>query len=63
MVLKKLGSIFLFSVLKTTSECNLPFAFVLLTGNGRDREAQGLAEGEGCPHKAQGDKDDESGLD
>ncbi|NXQ06851.1 DAAF1 factor, partial [Vidua macroura] len=26
-------------------------------------EAQGLAEGEGCPHKAQGDKDDESGLD
>ncbi|XP_053809028.1 dynein axonemal assembly factor 1 isoform X3 [Vidua chalybeata] len=32
-------------------------------GNGSDREAQGLAEGEGCPHKAQGDKDDESGLD
>ncbi|XP_068058888.1 dynein axonemal assembly factor 1 isoform X2 [Anomalospiza imberbis] len=32
-------------------------------GNGSDREAQGLAEEEGCPHKAQGDKDDESGLD
>ncbi|NWS03836.1 DAAF1 factor, partial [Motacilla alba] len=32
-------------------------------GNGSDREAQGLAEGEGCPHKAQGDRDDESGLD
>ncbi|NXV58081.1 DAAF1 factor, partial [Molothrus ater] len=42
---------------------NLPFAFVLLTGNGSDREAQGLAEGEGCPHKAQADKDDESGVD
>ncbi|NWS23729.1 DAAF1 factor, partial [Polioptila caerulea] len=50
-------------VLKTTSEFHLPFAFVLLTGNGSDGEAQGLAEGEGCPHKAQGDKDDESGLD
>ncbi|XP_057889868.1 dynein axonemal assembly factor 1 isoform X1 [Melospiza georgiana] len=32
-------------------------------GNGSDREAQGLAEGEGCSHKAQADKDDESGLD
>ncbi|NXQ73497.1 DAAF1 factor, partial [Quiscalus mexicanus] len=32
-------------------------------GNGSDREAQGLAEGEGCPHKAQADKDDESGVD
>lgn len=32
-------------------------------GNGSDREAQDLAEGEGCSHKAQGDKDDESGLD
>ncbi|NXF03628.1 DAAF1 factor, partial [Smithornis capensis] len=32
-------------------------------GNGSDGEAQGLAEGEGCPHKAQGDKDSESGLD
>ncbi|XP_064578845.1 dynein axonemal assembly factor 1 isoform X1 [Zonotrichia leucophrys gambelii] len=32
-------------------------------GNGNDREAQGLAEGEGCSHKAQADKDDESGLD
>ncbi|XP_072790360.1 dynein axonemal assembly factor 1 isoform X3 [Taeniopygia guttata] len=32
-------------------------------GNGSDREAQDQAEGEGCPHKAQGDKDDESGLD
>ncbi|NWX58082.1 DAAF1 factor, partial [Promerops cafer] len=42
---------------------HLPFAFVLLTGNGSDGEAQGRAEGEGCPHKAQGDKDDESGLD
>ncbi|NXA63054.1 DAAF1 factor, partial [Mohoua ochrocephala] len=31
--------------------------------NGSDGEAQGLAEGEGCPHKAQGDKDGESGLD
>ncbi|NWT32666.1 DAAF1 factor, partial [Cardinalis cardinalis] len=50
-------------VLKTTSEFHLPFAFVLSTGNGSDREAQGLAEGEGCSHKAQGDKDDESGLD
>ncbi|NWV17989.1 DAAF1 factor, partial [Origma solitaria] len=42
---------------------HLPFAFVFLTGNGNDGEAQGLAEGEGCPHKAQGDKDGESGLD
>ncbi|NXX24994.1 DAAF1 factor, partial [Nicator chloris] len=42
---------------------HLPFAFVLLTGNGSDGEAQGLAEGEGCPHKTQGDKDGESGLD
>ncbi|KAM4894195.1 dynein axonemal assembly factor 1 [Sylvia borin] len=32
-------------------------------GNCSDGEAQGLAEGEGCPHKAQGDKDGESGLD
>nr|XP_030138330.3 dynein assembly factor 1, axonemal isoform X1 [Taeniopygia guttata] len=32
-------------------------------GNGSDREAQDQAEGEGCPHKVQGDKDDESGLD
>ncbi|XP_050834733.1 dynein axonemal assembly factor 1 [Serinus canaria] len=32
-------------------------------GHGSDREAQGLAEVEGCPPKAQGDKDDESGLD
>ncbi|XP_041256758.1 dynein assembly factor 1, axonemal [Onychostruthus taczanowskii] len=36
---------------------------VTLSGNGSDRKAQGLAEGEECPHKAQGDKDDESGLD
>ncbi|NXQ11171.1 DAAF1 factor, partial [Peucedramus taeniatus] len=50
-------------VLKTTSEFHLPFAFVLLTGNGSDREAQGLTEEEGCPHKAQGGKDDENGLD
>ncbi|NXE86695.1 DAAF1 factor, partial [Menura novaehollandiae] len=42
---------------------HLPFGFVLLTGNGSDGEAQGLAEGEGCPHKAQGGKDSESGLD
>ncbi|NWW60320.1 DAAF1 factor, partial [Ifrita kowaldi] len=42
---------------------HLPFAFVLLTGNGSDGEAQGLAEGEGCPQKAQGDEDGESGLD
>ncbi|XP_017596357.1 PREDICTED: dynein assembly factor 1, axonemal isoform X3 [Corvus brachyrhynchos] len=32
-------------------------------GNGSAGEAQGLAEGEGCPHKAQGDEDGESGLD
>ncbi|NXR83829.1 DAAF1 factor, partial [Pycnonotus jocosus] len=32
-------------------------------GNCSDGEAQGLAEGEGCPHKAQGDKDGENGLD
>ncbi|XP_032925272.1 dynein axonemal assembly factor 1 isoform X2 [Catharus ustulatus] len=32
-------------------------------GNGSDGEAQGLAEGEGCLHKAQGDKDGESRLD
>ncbi|NWV05185.1 DAAF1 factor, partial [Ptilonorhynchus violaceus] len=50
-------------VLKTTSEFHLPFAFVLLAGNGSDGEAQGLAEGEGSPHKAQGDKECESGLD
>ncbi|NXT72479.1 DAAF1 factor, partial [Chaetops frenatus] len=42
---------------------NLLFASVLLTGNSSDGEAQGLAEGEGCPHKAQGDKDAESGMD
>ncbi|NXC85814.1 DAAF1 factor, partial [Cercotrichas coryphoeus] len=42
---------------------HLPFTFVLLTGNGNDGEAQGLAEGEGCPLKAQGDKDGESELD
>ncbi|KAM4767638.1 dynein axonemal assembly factor 1 isoform 2-T2 [Cyanocitta cristata] len=50
-------------VLKTTNEFHLPFAFVLLTGNGSDGEAQGLAEGEGCPQKAQGEEDGESGLD
>ncbi|XP_068883342.1 dynein axonemal assembly factor 1 [Aphelocoma coerulescens] len=32
-------------------------------GNGSDGEAQGLAEGEGCPQKAQGEEDGESGLD
>ncbi|NXA90292.1 DAAF1 factor, partial [Melanocharis versteri] len=32
-------------------------------GNGSDGEARGLAEGEGCPHEAQGGKDSESGLD
>lgn len=45
------------------SEFHLSFALVLLTGNGSDGEAQGLAEGEGCLHKAQGDKDGESRLD
>ncbi|NXP18227.1 DAAF1 factor, partial [Scytalopus superciliaris] len=50
-------------VLKTTSGFYLSFTFVLLTGNGSDGEAQGLAEGEGCSHKAQGDKDSGSGLD
>ncbi|NWW70418.1 DAAF1 factor, partial [Climacteris rufus] len=48
---------------KITGTFHLPFAFVLLAGNGSDGEAQGLAEGEGCPHKAQGDKDCENGLD
>ncbi|XP_014736327.1 PREDICTED: dynein assembly factor 1, axonemal isoform X2 [Sturnus vulgaris] len=32
-------------------------------GNGSDGEARGLAEGEGCLHKAQGDKDGENELD
>ncbi|XP_039931342.1 dynein axonemal assembly factor 1 isoform X2 [Hirundo rustica] len=32
-------------------------------GNGSNGEAQGLAEGEGCPHTARGDKDGEDGLD
>uniref|UniRef100_A0A8B9MC09 Dynein axonemal assembly factor 1 n=1 Tax=Accipiter nisus TaxID=211598 RepID=A0A8B9MC09_9AVES len=32
-------------------------------GNGRDGEVQCLVEGEGCPHKAQDDKDSESRLD
>ncbi|NXC24049.1 DAAF1 factor, partial [Campylorhamphus procurvoides] len=32
-------------------------------GNGRDGEAQGLAEGEGCSQKAQSDKDSGTGLD
>ncbi|NXC06390.1 DAAF1 factor, partial [Orthonyx spaldingii] len=35
----------------------------MCVGNGSDGEAQGLAEEEGCPHKAQGDKDGKSGLD
>ncbi|NWZ52277.1 DAAF1 factor, partial [Haliaeetus albicilla] len=39
------------------------FAFILLTGNGRDGEVQCLVEGEGCPHKAQDDEDSESRLD
>ncbi|KAF1496594.1 Dynein assembly factor 1, axonemal, partial [Pygoscelis antarcticus] len=39
---------------------HLPFAFTLSTENG---EVQCLAEGEGCPHEAQDDKDSESGLD
>ncbi|NXN81996.1 DAAF1 factor, partial [Bombycilla garrulus] len=45
-------------------EDGVSFALCLcgLTGNGSDGEAQGLAEGEGCPPKAQGDKDGESGL-
>ncbi|KAF1500968.1 Dynein assembly factor 1, axonemal, partial [Megadyptes antipodes antipodes] len=42
---------------------HLPFAFTLLTGNISDGEVQCLAEGEGCPHEAQDDKDSESGLD
>ncbi|NXS32584.1 DAAF1 factor, partial [Pomatostomus ruficeps] len=50
-------------VLKTTSQFHLLFAFVLLTGNGSDGEAQGLDEEEGCPHKAQSDKDGENRLD
>uniref|UniRef100_A0A8C8AFL2 Dynein axonemal assembly factor 1 n=1 Tax=Otus sunia TaxID=257818 RepID=A0A8C8AFL2_9STRI len=32
-------------------------------GNGSDGEVQCLSEGEGCPHKAQDDKNRESGLD
>ncbi|XP_065497247.1 dynein axonemal assembly factor 1 [Caloenas nicobarica] len=36
---------------------------VTCPGNGGDGEAQGLAEGEGCPHEAQDDEDRESGLD
>lgn len=58
-----MGSTFLFPILKTTSEFHLPFAFTLLTGNVSDGEVQCLAEGEGCPHEAQDDKDSESGLD
>ncbi|KAF1589729.1 UNVERIFIED_CONTAM: Dynein assembly factor 1, axonemal, partial [Eudyptes pachyrhynchus] len=42
---------------------HLPFAFTLLTGNISDGKVQCLAEGEGCPHEAQDDKDSESGLD
>ncbi|NWS84586.1 DAAF1 factor, partial [Toxostoma redivivum] len=44
-------------------EEDVSFALCLLTGNGSDGEAQGLAEGEGYLHKAQGDKDGENGLD
>ncbi|XP_075289428.1 dynein axonemal assembly factor 1 isoform X1 [Opisthocomus hoazin] len=33
------------------------------TGSGSNGEAQCLAEGEGCPHEAQGAKDGEGGLD
>ncbi|NXW90182.1 DAAF1 factor, partial [Alopecoenas beccarii] len=36
---------------------------VACSGNGGDGEAQGLAEGEGCPHEAQDDEDCKSGLD
>ncbi|NXC68589.1 DAAF1 factor, partial [Anhinga anhinga] len=36
---------------------------VTCPGNGSDGEAQCLAEGEGCPHKAQDDEGSESGLD
>ncbi|NXK41024.1 DAAF1 factor, partial [Piprites chloris] len=32
-------------------------------GNGSDAAAQGLAEGQGCPHTAPADKDTQSGLD
>ncbi|NXE23024.1 DAAF1 factor, partial [Ardeotis kori] len=40
--------------------CLLPSCF---TGNSTDREIQSLADGEGCPHEAQDDKNSESGLD
>ncbi|NXF69599.1 DAAF1 factor, partial [Ciccaba nigrolineata] len=36
---------------------------VTCPGNGSDGEVQCLSEGEGCPHKAQDDKNRESGLD
>ncbi|NWQ95965.1 DAAF1 factor, partial [Burhinus bistriatus] len=36
---------------------------VTCSGHGSDGEVQHLAEGEGCPHEAQGDKDRGSGLD
>jgi len=36
---------------------------MLLAGSGSNGEAQCLAEGEGCPHEAQGAKDGEGGLD
>ncbi|NXK06874.1 DAAF1 factor, partial [Herpetotheres cachinnans] len=42
---------------------HLPFAFMLLTGNGSDGEVRCLAEGEGCHHKAQDDKVSGNGLD
>ncbi|KAJ7421124.1 Dynein assembly factor 1, axonemal [Pitangus sulphuratus] len=49
-------------VLRTSSEL---FVWYLcaLAGNGSDAEAQGLAEGEGCPHEAAAAKDTEGGLD
>ncbi|XP_049660165.1 dynein axonemal assembly factor 1 [Accipiter gentilis] len=47
----------------TTIKFHPFFAFILLTGNGRDGEVQCLVEGEGCPHKAQDDEDSESRLD
>jgi len=58
-----LGTTVLFLEWKTASEFHLPFAFMLLAGSGSNGEAQCLAEGEGCPHEAQGAKDGEGGLD
>lgn len=58
----KLGSTFLFPVLKTISEFHLPFT-CFLTGNGSDGEVQTLAEGKECPREPQDDNDSKRGLD